>query len=297
MLILIHPKSSNIVNTDNSRRPHLTRMEILEQNECFEEVDGQFECTGTLAVYKSGDDIFHAYSKSRYRNSAEIKTEESVDIIKIPPSACCPLFRSIFKAGPDPLPDDYYIKRPALISYDRICNSTNPYQISDSVLAEVQICETLKQHPHPNIARYLGCQVREGRIIGICFAQYQKNLMEKVNPKSYMKRSFHCSDWTLEDIDACLDGIEKGVRHLHSLGLVHNDINPANIMFEKDGTPVIIDFGSCRAIGQNLEGVGRTYEWYDDSVQQSVPTNDWDAIHEIREWLSDVDNKMFKFRD
>jgi len=81
-------------------------------------VDGQFEYTGTLAVYKSRDDIFHAYSKSRYRNSAEIKTEESVDIIKILPSACYPLFRSIFKAGPDPLPNDYYIKRPALISYD-----------------------------------------------------------------------------------------------------------------------------------------------------------------------------------
>jgi len=72
--------------------------------------------------------------------------------------------------------------------------------------------------------------------------------MEKVNPKSYIKRSFHYSDWTLEDINGYLDGIEKGVRHLHLLGLVYNDINLANIIFEKDGTPVIIDFGSCRAI-------------------------------------------------
>lgn len=29
------------------------RIEILQQNECFEEIDGQYECTGTLAVYRS----------------------------------------------------------------------------------------------------------------------------------------------------------------------------------------------------------------------------------------------------
>jgi serine/threonine protein kinase len=84
---------------------------------------------------------------------------------------------------------------------------------------------------------------------------------------------------------------------LRSLGLVHNEINPANIMFEGDSTTVIVDFGSCRAIVQSLEGVGRPFEWYDEGVQQSVPINDWDAIHEIREWLSDKDAKNFKFKD
>lgn len=60
------------------------------------------------------------------------------------------------------------------------------------------------------------------------------------------------------------------------------------------GTPVIIDFGSCR---QSLQRVGRTYEWYDRSVQQSIPENDWDALGEIRQWLSGRDNRAFKFKN
>lgn len=73
--------------------------------------------------------------------------------------------------------------------------------------------------------------------------------MEKVNPGSHMKRDFNYCCGALDDSDGCLDGIERGIRHLHLLGLVHNDINPAKIMFEGDGAPIIIDFGSCRATG------------------------------------------------
>ena len=112
-----------------------------------------------------------------------------------------------------------------------------------------------------------------------------------------MKRRFHYDNGALEDVESCLNGVEEGIRHLHSLRLVHNDINPANIMLADNATPVIIDFGSCRANGQSLQGVGRTYEWYDRSVQQSIPENDWDALDEIREWLSGRDNRAFKYKE
>lgn len=220
----------------------------------------------------------------------DIRIEESIATIKIPLSAYCPLSKSTFNTCPDALFSACYVKRPSLISYDRIRDSTNPHQISDDVLAEVEICEILKRRPHPNIARYLGCQVREGRITGICFAKYQKTLMRAVNPGSHMKRRFHYDNGTLRDVGGCSNGVEEGIRHLHSLGLVHNDINPANIMLADNGTPVIIDFGSCRANGQSLQGLRRTYEWYDRSVQQSIPD-------EIREWLSGRDIRAFKFKE
>ena len=51
-----------------------------------------------------------------------------------------------------------------------------------------------------------------------------------------------------------LEDILKGIRHLHSLGLVHNDINPANIMLDNNGTAVLIDFDSCRRVGESLGG-------------------------------------------
>lgn len=111
-----------------------------------------------------------------------------------------------------------------------------------------------------------------------------------------MKRDVVYKDRPLQIRDDCLNGVEKGIVHLHSLGLIHNDINPSNIMFDED-VPVIIDFDSCRPVGQSLEGVGRTFEWYDESVQYSLPSNDLDALDEIREWLGDNDMKRFKFKD
>lgn len=59
---------------------------------------------------------------------------------------------------------------------------------------------------------------------------------------------------------------------------------------------VIIDFGSCRKLEESLEDVGRTYEWYDEKIQESVFENDLKALEEIRIWLGD-DSREFQFND
>ena len=84
-----------------------------------------------------------------------------------------------------------------------------------------------------------------------------------------------------KDYSRILTDVESGLHPLHSLGLVHNDINPSNIMIADDRA-VIIDFGSCRKIGESLEDIGRTYEWYDEKIQHSLPKNDLTAFEEIR---------------
>lgn len=60
----------------------------------------------------------------------------------------------------------------------------------------------------------------------------------------------------------------------------------------KGNVPVIIDFGSCQKEGESLKGIGRTYEWFDGTVQSSLCKNDFDALEEIRIWLAD-DSKAF----
>lgn len=120
--------------------------------------------------------------------------------------------------------------------------------------------------------------------------------MSRVNPGHFGKRHFDASQRPLKDVKSFLEGIEKALKHLHSLGLVHNDINPANIMFasEDDETPIIIDFGSCKPVGHPVQNAGRTPEWYDPSVLTSLPSNDTDALNEIAEWLSLKEDKSYK---
>ncbi|KAK3303646.1 uncharacterized protein B0T15DRAFT_486996 [Chaetomium strumarium] len=274
-------------------------IDVLEVNEAFEEVDGCFKFTGTLVVYRTGDGLHHAVSKARYSPPSEVKFEHLNNHIPIPISAYSPLFPPGFTHAPNPLPENCHIKKPQLISYDRIRQGSQPNHIADSILLEASVCEVLKQHPHPNIATYLGCKVSDGRIAGLCFARYHRTLMEEVNPRGLMKRKFRSDCQRSRDYNSVLAGIESGIKHLHALGLVHNDINPSNIMLDGNKA-VIIDFGSCRRIGASLEGAGRTYEWYDERVKTAFPQNDLDALEEIRIWLGDNSTPFknkFKTRD
>lgn len=80
-----------------------------------------------------------------------------------------------------------------------------------------------------------------------------------------------------------MSGVEIDIRHLHSLVLVHNDINSSNELFDEDtnkDNSIIIDFDSWWPVEENLEGVGRTLEWYDESVNLFLRRNNWDGLYE-----------------
>ena len=117
--------------------------------------------------------------------------------------------------------------------------------------------------------------------------------MKEVNPHGLIKRKLRSTRQATEDYSCILTDIESGINHLHSLGLVHNDINPSNIMINNHRA-IIIDFGSCRRLGESLEDVGRTYEWYDEKIQHSLFENDLNALEEIRIWLG-ISSRVFQF--
>ncbi|KAF2419688.1 serine/threonine-protein kinase [Tothia fuscella] len=259
-----------LVPTVSSIQGRLKR--VLESSEIFEEVDGVYAYTGTLIVYQAGKNLYHGRMICR-SSLTEIRIEDATNITLIPTAAYRPLCPPTFTQASSP--SNCFVKRPGLISYDRVLSSDNPYQIAEQVLQECQTCEFLKKHPHPNIAECLGCEIQDKVITGICFTRYPQTLMRRVNLGSDMKRS------------KVLQGIENGIRHLHQLNLVHNDLNPSNVMLLNDDTPIIIDFDSCR----------RTYEWYDEDVQISLPSNDLDALGEMREWLSENVTKQYQFKE
>ncbi len=268
------------------------KREILATSERFAEIDGEWGHESTIVLYRMGKAFYLGRSHGRYSSREEVNFNDIFESTLIPSADISPIFPEHFTRAPDPLPRLCYLKEAHPMSYE----PSQPKVLGDLMLQEATTWETLKHSPHPNIVKYHGCQVRDGRITGLCFPKYHDTLLSRVNPGHSGKRHFDASKRPLKDVKSCLEGIGKGLKHLHSLGLVHNDLGPANIMFatEDDETPIIIDFGSCRPIGHSLQGVGRTPEWYDENVLASLPSNDMDALHEIAEWLSLKKNKSYK---
>jgi len=48
-----------------------------------------------------------------------------------------------------------------------------------------------------------------------------------------------------DDVRKLAYGLCQGLAYFHSLKLSHRDIKPGNIMVDKNGNPVIIDFGAA----------------------------------------------------
>lgn len=65
---------------------------------------------------------------------------------------------------------------------------------------------------------------------------------ELLEPRSLPNEDSEIADYLIR--------ICHGVARLHELGYVHRDIKPGNILFRKNGDPVLIDFGLVKPIGQ-----------------------------------------------
>ena len=246
-------------------------MEVIEKSEAFVDKGYDFVFDHTKIIVRRQDDgqYFYARTPARF-HSISIINLEGLELIEIPSEEVWPVFNSQFTQAPQPLPDKAYIKRPSLLDFG---DTPASHKLSDDVLDEVQVCEFLMQHPHPNVSQYLGCVVEDERITGLCFARYEMTLSEKVRSGVPFDR------------DACLRDIEDGVKHLHQLGLVHNDLNPRNVMVGGDGNAVIIDFDSCKPEGQELGQKGGTFGWAEEGITHATRGNDFYGISKIREFL------------
>ncbi|KAF2220213.1 serine/threonine-protein kinase-like protein [Elsinoe ampelina] len=146
-------------------------------------------------------------------------------------------------------------------------------------LNEVRILEVLQSCPHGNIVPYYGCVIRRDRIVCLAFKRLSETLYQRMGVAN---RPF--------DVDKCMDSVTSVVRHLHSLNLAHNDLNPANIMVDDDDKVYVIDFGSCREVGQQLITAG-TRGWIDEDFTTSHPQHDMIALDKIHGWLKQQNSR------
>lgn len=254
-------------------------MDIIECHEAFKTINGKFGFFCMKGIVRLNNKLYLASWKRRSRS--EISQTELFDVKQLRTENRGPRLQAGWAVS-DSAPD-HYTKAPELYDYASD-------ELESRMEKEIQICEILRQHPHPNLVTYHGCRVNNGYVYALCFSRYTATLLEAVNPQRLNKRQFISSGRPLvhRNMESKLDRLLEGIRHLHSLNLVHNDINPANVMQDGEtGTLVLIDFGSCRYVGESLGGTAakRTHEWHDSGVDVSSTQNDLRAFAELKAWL------------
>jgi hypothetical protein len=244
-------------------------MEVVTSEQVWEETDnGELVFDHIRVILRQGSRYLFARQQDRYAPIDATK----LDLEEIPDTFLYAQIPAGWTRAPDPLPADSYIKQPNLLEYGETSNCCTV------LLQEAEIYEVLRQHPHPNIARYYGCVVENGRFRGICLRRYSTTLKQRVEryAKAKDERKPALSETEKRRL---VQGIRDGVAHLHLLGLVHNDLNPSNVMVEDDAA-IIIDFDSCRRQGEPMGMKGATPGWgtYTDYANQESDVRNLDQI-------------------
>lgn len=259
-------------------------MRIIQANEAFRKINGKLTFSYTEIFVLQDGVLYRGKWFNRYDSPNTL--EELQELERIQTEDRGPQIQEAWSA--------VFVKTPSLLSYV-------DGNLERRISREVETCELLRKNPHPNIGTYYGCNESHGQVSGLCFKRYTITLLEAVNPQHLNKAAFLSSGRELvtQSMKSGLQGLFSAIKHLHSLGIVHNDINPANIMLDKDGTLILIDFDSCRYIGESLRSTEtkRTWHWHDPTVDISSEKNDLDAFQDLQTWLTGLTTEEFNFRE
>ncbi|KAF3930501.1 hypothetical protein ABW19_dt0200897 [Dactylella cylindrospora] len=174
------------------------------------------------------------------------------------------------------LDSSIYVKTPNLRRYLR---ELDPDLIKTHIIREAIILNALSRHPHRNIAKFHGCIFEDDRICGFALKRYQQTLEDRM-----------CESYESIDIKRIENQVRAGIEHLHALGLVHNDINPSNIMFDEDGVAVIIDFDSCQPEDADIaitESKPGSFPFEVDPTKLFTKEHDLEALEMLVQWMEE----------
>jgi serine/threonine protein kinase len=220
----------------------------------------------TFQLFQDG----HAYFGQIFKPKSTITLEEcSAALKRVPDWEVFPELPKDAKLKIAGETESSYIKLPNLSIYELVEGTSF---LADLLLHEAQIMDQLQKAPHPNIVRYHGVNVKDGRITGLVFDRYPQNLLT------------HRKQATCIRIGEVMEAIVSAIVHLHSLNLAHNDINPENIMLDDKCRPVLIDFGSCQKEGQRVLS-GGTPGWVIKDFVTSSKAHDFFALGKLHVWL------------
>jgi serine/threonine protein kinase len=100
--------------------------------------------------------------------------------------------------------------------------------------------ESLKKLRHPNIVQLYGYGEQDGQLY------YAMELIEgsSLQEELRRRRRFTWREVTQIAIDVC-----AALKHAHDHGIIHRDLKPANLLYTKDDTVKLLDFGIAKLFG------------------------------------------------
>ena len=101
----------------------------------------------------------------------------------------------------------------------------------------IKEARNLVKFKHPNIVRVMSVFQENNTAYMVMEFEEGEDL------RSYLRKPNANSERSLKQL---ILPISKGLAEVHRHGFIHRDIKPANILVRKDGSPVLLDFGSAR---------------------------------------------------
>ena len=163
-------------------------------------------------------------------------------------------------------------------------NTVQPKQLSQSDMFRwgmdrfIKEARNLVKFKHPNIVRVMS--VFQANNTAYMVMEFEEGL----DLRSALRQPGGNDEQALKRL---ILPISKGLAEVHRHGFIHRDIKPANILVRRDGSPVLIDFGSARNATKFTQqsltalvsvGYAPLEQYNDESEEQQGPWTDIYAL-------------------
>jgi hypothetical protein len=124
-------------------------MEIIQSAEAFKPVGDKLEFDRVEGIVRYNSVVY--FGKWQDRRHPPLSLSELYDVKRVETDDRGPEVQPSWTVASSKPSSSCYIKTPSLFDY-----ACTP-DLERRILREVETCEVLRKHPHPNVASYRGC--------------------------------------------------------------------------------------------------------------------------------------------